>query len=392
MLIYVGYNITEKEKISMLVHRYMENSHKIRVENEEVLNNQRAFPKPFFKYLSKEKFNKYFKEYNFTYPDISYDILKKEAKLIAKDSTWAIYEYKSFFYFYRDDKFDTLFLKDTLKIRDKTIYFISLTLLLNITFLFFYIFLLKKLSPLNRLKTNIVKFSQGDLNINTSCEGKDEISQVSNEFNKAILEIKQLTQSRNLFLRNIMHELKTPITKGKLIGNLMEENSHKQMLKKVFERLEYLLSEFAKIEQITSKNIKLNKNSYRLIDILDQAIDILMIESNSLQIQAKHTCTIYVDFNLFSIVLKNLIDNAIKYGSTKPFILIEKNSIYIKSKGSKLQKDFQEYLKPFNRNYEDSSQSLGLGLYIVQSILKTHNLKLEYKYENSENIFFINFT
>ena len=45
--------------------------------------------------------------------------------------------------------------------------------------------------------------------------GKDEIAEVSNEFNNAISKIKTLQDSRSLFLRNIMHELKNPHCQGK---------------------------------------------------------------------------------------------------------------------------------------------------------------------------------
>lgn len=391
-IIYVGYNITKEEQKNLLLNRYMETSHNIRIKSQfPPIDKKDTKPSPFFSKLSKNEFNKLFKEYNLAYPEISYSQLKEKADLLSSDNNWEMYEHEGNIYFYRDDGFDFMFIKDNIKVTNKTIYFVFLTILLNITFLLFYLFLINKLSPLNRLKTNIQKFSKGNLDIDTSCNGKDEISEVSNEFNKAIKEIKQLSESRNLFLRNIMHELKTPITKGKLIESLIEEKEYKKLLSKVFERLEYLLHEFAKIEQITSNNVELNKDKYRLVDIIDQALDILMIEKNNITLNVKSNFLINVDFYLFSLVLKNLIDNAFKYGNTKPIIDIEENYISISSEGKKLEKDFKEYLKPFSRKYETSTHSLGLGLYIIETILKLHELNLQYKYENNKNIFYIKF-
>jgi len=369
----------------------METLHNVRVRSQHppFRDKKNKKPSPFFSKLSKNEFNKLFKEYNLAYPEISYSQLKEKADLLSSGNNWEMYEHGGNIYFYRDDGFDFMFIKDNIKVTNKTIYFVFLTILLNITFLLFYLFLINKLSPLNRLKTNIQKFSKGDLDIDTSCSGEDEISEVSNEFNRAIKEIKQLSESRNLFLRNIMHELKTPITKGKLIESLIEEKEYKKLLSKVFERLEYLLHEFAKIEQITSNNVELNKDKYRLVDIIDQALDILMIEKNNIILNVKSNFLINVDFYLFSLVLKNLIDNALKYGNTKPIIDIEENYISISSEGKKLEKDFKEYLKPFSRKYETSTHSLGLGLYIIETILKLHQLKLEYKYINNQNIFYI---
>lgn len=393
-IIYVGYTITEKERINLLFNRYMETLHKVRIKNQKKhkLEEKKDFhPTAFFSKLSKKKFNSYFKEYHLLSPDISYSSLKKKGKLVASDFNWKLYEYKGFSYFYRNDRFDYIFIKDNLKVTNKTVYFVFLTILLNITFLLFYLFLLRKLSPLKSLKINIQKFSKGDLDIDTSCMGKDEISEVSNEFNNAIKEIKQLTESRNLFLRNIMHELKTPITKGKIIGSLMQEEEHKVMLRTVFERLEYLLHEFAKIEQLTSNNIELNKDTYRVIDIIDQATDILMISNDNLIVNNNYKLVINVDFYLFSLVIKNLLDNGLKYGNSKVIIDIDKNYLAIRNEGKPLNHDLIESIKPFNKKYETSAQGLGLGLYIVKTILKLHQLTLKYKHIDNQNIFYIDF-
>jgi two-component system OmpR family sensor kinase len=373
----------------------MESLHKIKMNNKKKADmNSSKIPKTkaFIPTLKKVNLDVLLKEYKLSSSDVSYLFLTQNAKFIYADNSWELYEYNGYKYFYRDRREEEILIKDTIETTNKTIYFVVLTILLNITFLLFYLFLLKKLSPLNRLKSSILKFSKGDLNINTSSKGKDEISEVSNEFNNAINEIRTLTESRNLFLRNIMHELKTPITKGKLIGQLMEETEYKNLLKKVFERLEYLLQEFSKIEQLTSKNIELNKEEYRIIDIIDQALDILMIPKESLIFDVKSSLTVNIDFHLFPIVIKNLIDNGLKYGKSEVIVEIDENYFAIKTKGDKLEKDFSTYLQPFNRKYETSDEGLGLGFYITQNILKVHNLKLEYKYLNGQNIFFINFS
>ena len=115
----------------------------------------------------------------------------------------------------------------------------------------------------------MIKLSKGDFSISMKTNQKDEISQVSNEFDNAIKQLRQLRESRNLFLRNIMHELKTPITKGKLITDMYDDCERKFILIRVFQRLEYLLSEFAKIEELTSGKINLKKGDFianRFID------------------------------------------------------------------------------------------------------------------------------
>ena len=254
----------------------------------------------------------------------------------------------------------------------------------------FLLFLRKKLKPLFVLKENMILLSQGNFSISTKTTGKDEISQVANEFDNAIKQLRELRESRNLFLRNIMHELKTPITKGKLITDMYDECERKHILIRVFQRLEYLLSEFSKIEELTSGKINLQKDNYPAYDLIEQAFDILLLDDNKIEIFDNYNLFLNVDFELFSIALKNLIDNAISYNANgNPEIFIEKDFIKIVNKGEKLTKDIEDYYKPFNHEYEDASSGLGLGLYISNNIIKIHNFKLEYEYIDNYHNFVI---
>lgn len=406
IIIYLGYNLTKQQQIDLYVTKYLKSFHQMRKNfhpqdmppppPQEDFHHKKDFhpqdmPPPKHKKIDQKKFDELLKQYDLEIAKISYHELQNNGTLIANDREWEFYEYKGSKYFYFKDRFQDIIIKDTITIIDTTKYIITLTILLNICFITFYIFLIKKLKPLKTLKNNITKFANGDLEINTLCNGKDEISAVSNEFNNAIEQIRTLTKSRNLFLRNIMHELKTPITKGLLISNLLEKNKFQESLKKAFFRLEYLLNEFAKIEQFTSSNIKLTKNTFSLEDIIDNSLDILFINKEEITIELQENLLVEVDFELFTIVIKNLLDNAMKYGSTKPKLLVQKKSLSIISEGEKLPYPIEEYQKPFNRKYEHSSAGLGLGLYIIHSILKAHNLTLEYKFIENNNIFTINF-
>ncbi len=62
---------------------------------------------------------------------------------------------------------------------------------------------------------------------------KDEIAALANQFDSAVIKIKSLRDSRQLFLRNIMHELKTPITKGKLATEMIEDATYTSMAPKM---------------------------------------------------------------------------------------------------------------------------------------------------------------
>ncbi|CAA6827737.1 MAG: Histidine kinase, partial [uncultured Sulfurovum sp.] len=197
--------------------------------------------------------------------------------------------------------------------------------------------------------------------------------------------IKSLQESRNLFLRNIMHELKTPISKGKLITDLMDDAKNQERLQRIFSRFEYLLGEFTKIEQVTSNALVVNKNSFRVVDILDNSFDILLIESSDVDLEINANLEIDVDYELMSTAFKNLIDNALKYGIGRTKIRVEEDAIVFESNGEALENSSFEMA--FNRAFEDSSKGLGLGLYITHHIVKRHGFTLNYTWIDGVNRF-----
>ncbi|TQR54604.1 ArsS family sensor histidine kinase [Campylobacter troglodytis] len=265
-------------------------------------------------------------------------------------------------------------------------------LALSIIFLYIllYIFIIKKLKPLTALKKEIDKFAQNKLDdIKELRGGKDEISQVANAFYKAITQIKKLNQSRQFFIRNIMHELKTPITKGLITLEMIEENNkYKERLVNTFTRLEMLINEFAAIEQISSGSAFINRKKYNILDILDEAKEIAMNDDSRIKVCMEEGFFVNVDFKLFTTAIKNMIDNALKH-SEDGFMQIYVSSGYIcfENKGKELEKSLEYYTQAFTQGGKQKD-SFGLGLYIVNTILEAHKMRLDYAYDNGINAFY----
>ncbi len=114
-----------------------------------------------------------------------------------------------------------------------------------------------------------------------------------------------------------------------------------------------------------------------------------IFDEDSIEIALLEDFQIEGDLYYLSIAVKNLIDNAIKYTVQFPIkIVILYCEIHIISYGNMLKESLDFYLKPFNK---ESKSGLGLGLSLVELILKEHSFYLDYKHQNGENIFIINF-
>lgn len=249
-----------------------------------------------------------------------------------------------------------------------------------------YLWIIKSFRPLSKLKSQIQTFSKGNLDIECKSDKEDEIAEVANEFDHAVTMIRELLHSRQLFLRAIMHELKTPIAKGRLVSEMLPDEKNKARLHSIFERLNLLIDEFAKIEKITSKNFELTIHPYKMSDLVEASVDMLMIDKPErlISTEIEDDYLIEVDFELFTLVIKNLLDNALKYSTDKHItVIISAQGLEIMNKGEKLGEPLENYFKPFHT----SKKGLGLGLYIVKSILDIHNMHLDYLHTEGDNWF-----
>ena len=259
-----------------------------------------------------------------------------------------------------------------------------------------YLSIVRSFTPLKKLSKNIKKFAQGNLDVNlVATHSEDEIGQVAQEFNNAIAKIQELIRSRQLFLRTIMHELKTPIGKGRLITEMLDDETQKERLVNVFERLEILINEFAKIEQLLSKSYSLNYQDYHFSLILEQVKDMSMLDNWDELISTDIECdaVINVDFGLFALAIKNLIDNALKYSSDKKVrIICDENKVSVANRGAALAKSFEHYKQAFIRNKDEKATGMGLGLYIIDKICELHKFRFEYNYSDGTHYFSIVFS
>lgn len=272
--------------------------------------------------------------------------------------------------------------------QDSKVYIILIFMLILLTLILSFMITLRKLIPLRVLKDNVSTLGEENFDFESSnSNAKDEVSLLAIEFKKSANKLKEIKEARNIFIRNIMHELKTPITKGKFLTELERSKQNDATLKEVFNRLELLINEFASIEELISSSKNIEKKFYFLDDIVDNAKDILMLDDNIVEGKFENK-KLEVNFKLFSIAVKNLIDNAIKYSSDKKVLIKTLNEdIIFENLGKELAFDLENYYEPFFANEDKGKNSFGLGLYIVNNILRANDYTLVYEYKNGKNIF-----
>lgn len=306
---------------------------------------------------------------------------------VVTDLRASMIEYKNIIYFYIQSPTGSIMMQDDeLKpYRPWNLMYAYTTIIAVIAFSFFLI--LQKLKPLIRLRRKIALFGNGNLKISFKSKGSDEIALISNELESAREKINTILESRTLFLRNIMHELKTPIAKGTIATQMLDSQKQKDRFTSIFGRLESLVTEFAMIEEVTSLASKTEMKEYRLVDIIDGALDMAMVERSSVSIDILSSVKLHVNYRLYTTAIKNMIDNGIKYSPDGHVtIVIRNDELCFESRGECISHPLQYYIEPFTKE-NPSKNSFGLGLYLVDSILKAHGQVLAHEYDNGMNRF-----
>lgn len=250
-----------------------------------------------------------------------------------------------------------------------------------------FLLILQKLKPLMRLRKKIILFGNGNMEVSFKTSSCDEIGSVSNELENARQKINNLIEARTLFLRNIMHELKTPIAKGMIAVHMIGSQKQKDRFLSIFKRLESLVNEFAMIEEVRSVDSKENFSEYRMVDIIDGAIDMAMVNEENVTVEVDSSVKIYANYRLYITAIKNMIDNAMKYSTDSHIrIVMRDGELCFESLGEKMKHPLKYYIEPFTKD-NPSKNSFGLGLYLVDSILQSHNQVLAYEYKDGINCF-----
>jgi two-component system OmpR family sensor kinase len=254
--------------------------------------------------------------------------------------------------------------------------------------------ILKMIYPLKKISSSIKLFGDGNYKKRIDIKSDDEIGKLSKTFNSMADNIQNLISSRQILLRDIAHELKTPIAKSKLAIEMLHDDKYKDILQRAMNQMDSMVKELLYLEKLNAQNQNRETQTFDAQTLLAQSLSKLFIDNeDAIGVSIKSNFKIKADLEYLSIAVKNLIDNALKHSIQKPvYIVISDKKIEIKNKAKKLKNDIDYYLQPFTQEDDSRSQNgNGLGLSLVKKVLDIYRYNLIYRYENGYVVFTIEF-
>ena len=257
----------------------------------------------------------------------------------------------------------------------------------------------KKLSePLDEMTAAARRFAHGDFSVRVrEDKGTDELAALTSSFNAMADSLERSEELRNEFIANVSHELKTPMTTiagfadGILDGIIPKEEEDKYLATIADEtrRLSRLVRHMLSLSRMRSEGTDLTKR--RDFDLNELIIRTLLNFDTraedkqlgmDLQLPEDHM-TVTADPDSITQVIYNLLDNAIKFADPGTAITVAlwkqngKAYVSVKDRGDTIPPDdlpliFDRFHKS-DRSRSKDRDGVGLGLYLVKSILDAHN-------------------
>ena len=249
--------------------------------------------------------------------------------------------------------------------------------------------------PLKHMNQYIGDLAEGSLDGDLDIHDCTETENISNTFNIMLARLRLVEESRQEFVANVSHELKTPLTSMKVLADslLMQGDAPVELYKEFMQdianeidRESSVISDLLTLVKMDRKSTELNVASTDINDFIEQILKRLrpIAEKANIELvfESNRSVTAEIDATKLSLAFSNLVENAIKYNRENGWVRVSLDAdhkfFYVKvsDSGIGIHQESIDYI--FERFYRvDKSHSreiggTGLGLAITRSAVVAH--------------------
>lgn len=274
------------------------------------------------------------------------------------------------------------------------------------------VFVIYKLtSPAKDMKEAILSLSDGDKNARIKKQTIKEYKDIGDAVNVLLDRLESIDGSRDEFVSNVSHELKTPMTSMKVLADslLATENAPIEMYKdfmqdiaEEIDRENEIIGDLLNLVRTDGERAVLNIETVDVNELMEVVLKRLkpIALKNNIEIifESMRPVTASIDRVKFIIVLTNIIENAIKYNHPEGWVKITLNAdhkffyVDVSDSGIGIPEECKDQV--FERFYRvDKARSretggTGLGLAITKNIVLLHKGTIKfYSKENEDTTF-----
>jgi signal transduction histidine kinase len=251
-------------------------------------------------------------------------------------------------------------------------------------------FIIRKiLKPLSQLNEAVEKVGKGNLDQQIPVHSIDELGKLATAFNQMTSDLKKMIMAREQLLLDVSHELRSPITRAKLALEMMPDSNEKDSIAGDLKEMESMVTEILESERLKNGTVKLNLVPVNVSDLLQKLLEGYRRENEQITLfPVSSEFTITVDEKMILTVLRNLVDNALKYSqpndrSIEIGVISREKEIIIQIEdfGKGIPEDKLPFVfEPFYRTDQSRSRQTGgygLGLHLCKRIMEMHDAEIK---------------
>lgn len=266
--------------------------------------------------------------------------------------------------------------------------------------------------PIAALTAGIKQMAKGDFTSRVRVSGNNEMARLAETYNQMSERLENLERSRNQFVSNASHELKTPLATMKiLLESLIYQDDMEPALRREFmqdinkeiDRLNMVIGDLLTLVHIDSQKMRLRREMMRLSVAVKEAVrrlaPLASDRGQEIEVALHDDCEMFADPAKLQQVMYNLIDNAIKYtpdgGKIRISLELSGRDALLKVSDTGVGIPKNDVPHVFDRFYRvDKARSretggTGLGLSIVQQIVRLHGGSIDVQSEVGKGTTFI---
>jgi len=268
------------------------------------------------------------------------------------------------------------------------------------------------IAPLKRTVNVVHRMSTGQLALRIPITTKDEYAILAGAFNSMTEKLEQVEKTREEFVSNVSHEMRTPLSAIKVLSEsiLLQDSAPEEMYR---EFLQDISSEVDRMTNITNDLLALVKVDQReqglnlerldlnqLVEEILKRLSPLAEQKNIVLIyEAERPVEIDADEIKLSLAISNIVENGIKYtpkgGTVRVIVDSDLQSAVITIQDTGIGIPEAEHDKIFNRFYrvdktrDRETGGTGLGLAISRATVLLHNGSIRITSKTDEGSVFV---
>jgi signal transduction histidine kinase len=239
--------------------------------------------------------------------------------------------------------------------------------------------------PIRSIREGAAQIGRGDFDFRIRDTRHDQLGDLAADINRLAGDVEQMLDAKRALLLGISHELRTPLSRMRLALEFVDEGPEVDSMRAEIVEMEKIVKALLDAEQLNSRHANLARSRVNVAQLVERLLqDYFSRDAKRIEVDiADRSIHADVDASRITLLLKNLLSNALRYSKPEdgPIRLkVDRDGheliLEVRDNGPGLSPDQAAHLgEPFYRadpSRARESGGTGLGLYLATLVANAH--------------------